>query len=60
VATLQLTEEEADILRTLLENDLGDLRMEISNTDSADFREMLKVREAVIKRLIPALGGSIA
>jgi hypothetical protein len=59
VATLELTEEETDVLRTILENDFGDLRMEIANTDSADFRDMLKEREAVIKRLILSLGGSI-
>ena len=59
MANLQLTEHEANILRTLLENDLGDLRMEIANTDSAPFRETLKEREAVLRRLIVGLGGSI-
>ena len=59
MATLQLTDHEAGILRTLLENDLGDLRMEIANTDSAPFRDKLKEREVIIKRLIGALGGSI-
>lgn len=58
MANLQLSDHEADILRKLLENDLGDLRMEIANTDSAPFRDKLKERESIIKRLIGALGGS--
>ncbi len=58
MANIQLTDNEADVLCKLLENDLGDLRMEIANTDSAPFRETLKEREAVIKRLIGALGGA--
>jgi len=59
VANLQLTDHEAHILQNLLENDLGDLRMEVANTDSAPFRDKLKEREVIIKRLIAALGGSV-
>ena len=39
---LDLTKDEKAILAEILENDLSDLRMEITDTDSLDFREMLK------------------
>lgn len=39
---LDLTKEEKDILTEIMENGLSDLRMEITDTDSLDFREMLK------------------
>lgn len=52
---LELNEEEQRILAELLENDIGDLRMEISNTDNAGFREMLKQREQVLKYLLAQL-----
>ena len=52
MATLVLSAEESNLLREILESYLGDLRMEISNTDSMDFREMLKVKEVFIKKTI--------
>ncbi len=52
---LDLTEEEARILAEILENDHSDLRMEIADTDSMDFREMLKGRKAVLAKAIEAL-----
>ncbi len=55
---LELTSEERDILVQVLENVLSDLRMEIADTDSFDFREMLKKRKATIARLLEALEGS--
>ena len=50
-----LSEEERRILLEVLESALSDLRMEIADTDSMDFREMLKGRKAVIKKAIAAL-----
>lgn len=50
-----LSEEERGILGEILESDLSDLRMEIANTDSMDFREMLKTRKEVLKKVLQAL-----
>jgi len=57
---LDLTDDERRILLEVLESDRSDLRMEIANTDSQDFREMLKVRKAAIKKALTALGGEPA
>lgn len=53
---LTLTAEEASILHEVLTYYVSDLRMEISNTDSMDFREQLKAKEAFLKRLLDDLG----
>jgi hypothetical protein len=39
---LELTEDEAGVLRETLMSCVMDLRMEIANTDRLDFRETLK------------------
>ena len=52
---LELTEEEQEILRTVLESELADLRMEISETDSRDFKAMLKKRKGVLDKLLAVL-----
>ena len=53
---LELERDQAEMLREMLESYLGDLRMEISQTDQMDFREDLKKREALLKDLIARLG----
>ena len=53
---LTLTDEEAGTLRRVLEEYVSDLRMEIADTDSMDFRDQLKRDEAFLKRLIEQLG----
>ncbi|MDX1661266.1 MAG: hypothetical protein R3326_05700 [Gemmatimonadota bacterium] len=55
---VDLTGEEREILRTVLESYLSDLRMEIANTDSKDFREMLKQRKQVVRKVLEAAGGA--
>ncbi len=50
-----LSEEERGILGEILESDLSDLRMEIASTDRMDFREMLKTRKEVLKKVLQAL-----
>jgi hypothetical protein len=52
---LELTKEEKDILAMVLESYLSDLRMEIADTDSMDFRESLKKRKDVLKKVLEAL-----
>lgn len=52
---LELTSAQAGELREILASYLGDLRMEVSQTDSMDYRERLKERERFIKELLERL-----
>jgi len=60
MVTLQLTEEESAILKRSLELFLSDVRMEICDTDSADFREGLKKEKSTLEHVIAQLGGAAA
>lgn len=53
--TIQLAEEEAEALRSVLEEYISELRMEVANTDSMDFREDLKRKEEILKALVGRL-----
>jgi hypothetical protein len=52
---MELTPEEASVLRSVLDDYLSDLRMEIADTDGMDFREQLKEKSKVLRRLIDRL-----
>lgn len=52
---LDLGNEQRQILLEVMETALSDLRMEIADTDSMNYREMLKGRKEVIKKVIVAL-----
>lgn len=52
---IEFTPEEAGSLREILENYLSDLRMEIVDTDSQDYRETLKKRRDFIGKTIAQL-----
>lgn len=56
--TLELSPEEVAVLAEILRRDLGELRMEIADTDSKDFRDNLKKKEVLIKSLIERLGST--
>ena len=49
---LKLEPTEAEVLRMVLESYLSDLRMEIADTDSMDFREKLKARKQVLRGIV--------
>jgi hypothetical protein len=53
--TIQLAEEEARLLQSVLEEYISELRMEVANTDSMDFREDLKRKEEILKSLVNQL-----
>ena len=55
MAELKLSDEQAQLLRQILESYLSDLRMEIADTDSYDFRQRLKRREVFLKDVIGRL-----
>lgn len=48
---IQLTEEQRLLLLELLENEITELRGEIAGTDRREYREMLKDRELLLKKL---------
>ncbi len=49
---IDLTAEEASTLHEILTHYVSDLRMEVAGTDSMDYREVLKAREALLKNLL--------
>ncbi len=50
---ITLEQPEAALLQQILENHLGDLRMEIGKTENYDMRQDLKQREATLRALEP-------
>ncbi len=54
---LDLDGNERQILITVLDSYLSDLRMEIADTDRLDFRDMLKERKAVLMKVLEVLRG---
>jgi hypothetical protein len=55
MAQLEFTDEEQQVLKELLEEDLSDLRMEVSDTHNVEFRETLKRKEQVLKKVLEKL-----
>jgi hypothetical protein len=53
--SLALTPRDADVLREILEGALGDLRVELDETDSAPRRQQLARRESLVHRLLDDL-----
>lgn len=53
--SLQLTPEDVQVLREILESYLGELRVEVHHTDDFDYREGLKHKEAIVKKLLQHL-----
>jgi len=49
---LDLTSEELGILKAALQSYISDLRMEIADTDSMDFRNRLKAKEQVLIKVM--------
>jgi hypothetical protein len=52
--TLELNEQERQALIELLEREISTLRDEIHHTDDYEYREFLKTREQVVKKLLAA------
>jgi hypothetical protein len=60
VTPITLTQEEATALKDVLSHYLSDLRMEIADTDSMRFREGLKRKEVMLKKLLQQLDAELA
>jgi len=56
---LELDEEETALLRQTLEDCLSDLRAEISDTHSLDYKAMLKSKKAMLLKIQEALNDSV-
>mgnify|MGYP003572231207 FL=1 len=54
---LDLNDEDAGILREVLESAQSELGYEIANTDSKDYRDKLKRRQVLLQRVLGQLGG---
>jgi hypothetical protein len=54
---LQLSAEEAEVLKEILQSYHDTLLMEIANTDTRDFRDRLKHRETVTRDVLQQLRG---
>ncbi len=52
---LDLTTEEKEILKETLESAISDLGFEIADTEKMEWREKLKVKKAVLKKVLEAL-----
>ena len=55
---ITLDRDERQILRTILENELSDLRMEMAETDRKEFRDLLSRRKVVLQKVVDALGSA--
>lgn len=54
--SLELAPDEVDVLRRVLTMFLGDLRMEIADTEAYELRQSLKADELAIKAIIAKIG----
>jgi predicted RNA binding protein with dsRBD fold (UPF0201 family) len=50
-----MSDSEAAVLTTVLEQVIPALRMEIADTEQMEFREDLKKREAILKKILEML-----
>lgn len=55
MVSIDITEDEAKVLHTVIDSYLSDLRMEIADTDRKDFRDMLKHRKQVLIKVLGEL-----
>ena len=60
MAQITMTQAEAAALKEILSSYLSDLRMEIADTDSMQFREGLKRQEALLQKLLEQLDAAVA
>lgn len=55
---LELNEDERVLLERILSSYLGELRMEVAQTDNAEFKGGLRDEELVIRRFLDSLRGA--
>jgi hypothetical protein len=52
---IELTEDERDTFKQMLQEELSELRAEIADTDRKNYRDMLKAKEVLLNRIISSL-----
>jgi len=52
---LEMTSEELEVLREVLESELKEIDVEVFRTDTHDFKELLKHRRAVLEGFMAKL-----
>ena len=52
---IDLSQAESELLAGLVEKELEDIRSEIHHTQGRDYKESLKVREALVRGLLARL-----
>ena len=52
---VDLNDEEKELLSEVLDSYIGDLRYEIGDTDSKDYRDRLKAKEQLLKKIRASL-----
>jgi hypothetical protein len=57
MAQLQLTNEESEVLKEYLEHKVTELDLEIHRTDRLEFKNELRHRRDILRRLGESLGG---
>ncbi|MGH9777742.1 MAG: hypothetical protein ACRD5I_04955 [Candidatus Acidiferrales bacterium] len=55
MVVLEMTDEQADVLETLLRRELSDLKVEIHRTDDWEFRETLKAKQGSLAECLERL-----
>ena len=53
---LQLTDDEATVLRSIIDRALGDAREEVFKTETLDIKDQVRRREALIATIKQKLG----
>ena len=59
MTTLDLDDDQASLLRELLDGAYRDLKYEISNTGMSDFKTQLRGRETTLRALLDRVGGPL-
>jgi hypothetical protein len=56
---IDLTDEQAELLREILDGAYRDLRYEIVDTDNAEYKAGLRTRAAAMRVLLDTVGGPL-
>lgn len=59
MTTIQVSDQEAVLLYSILQNSFRELEVEIVHTDRREFKDYLKSRESLLRRLIEEVGKSL-
>lgn len=58
MVAIQINDQEAPLLQEILQGTFSELEREIAHTDRKEFRDYLKSKESLLRRLIGELGAA--